>query len=296
MTDPDLTSAPTQAEDDSLPDVYTSEAILYGKNYRRIKNIEWMWSAFESALDEEAYALESRIRDRKFVVNILRRGPTKVFAKSPQFNVPEQIYDAGFARDILLAKEARNFVRRFRFQAEVRARDASARAHADEIADRPVPPSSWKAAVAPFTMQPITYEYVHGRQEIDEAEDFDWAEAMNDLMGESIYKKMLNNFFRENGIEPEEDEEEEQEDEEEQEPEEEIPEPEDESYWDSLNEAIDSVLFSEAEEAIAVYNGDTGILKEIEDGIAGLPIGTEDLLRLMISYAEEARWQQLLTA
>lgn len=275
-----------------LPDVYTSESILLGSHYKRYKQVQWMWSEFEAALEDEIYSKECRIKDRRFVATTLRTGYTKVFAQSPQFNEPDKIFDAMQAKDILFAKEARNLVRKWKFANQVMERSHGVEDYIGSRKGIPISPQDWKSAVAPYVMQPIDYDYVHGKQELDELEDFDWAEAMRDLMGDPAYNRALDRLFGDSYDDEEE---------EGEEPDlaEEVPDDEEgseeddstmgEEYWSHIDGIIDALFPDEvalASDALQLTGN--RLVDRVTAEVCRMPPDTDRLLDRMTLWAEEA--------
>lgn len=176
----------------SLPDENTSEAILYGSQYSWIKSVLWAWDEMEDYLLHKAHNLEGQVMDRKFAYDVLRGNRYLIFARSPPVNDVRQLKDLFTLRSLIRTEVALKKIREYRKQNLAYARKKGIEEYVRGLAGRGISEAEWKAATAPYNMEPITYDYVHGlTPDMLPGEDFDWAEAMTDLMGVESYNRLV---------------------------------------------------------------------------------------------------------
>ena len=84
---------PPAGDSGSLPDINTSEAILYGPAYFRIKSMQWAWDEMEDYLIRKADSLESQIMDREWCYSVMRYNRYLIFARSPPVNDVSKLQD-----------------------------------------------------------------------------------------------------------------------------------------------------------------------------------------------------------
>lgn len=229
----------------SLPDMNTSEAILYGPAYTEIKSIQWAWDEMEEYLLRRADSLDSQIMDREWAFDVITHNKYLIFARSPPVNDPNKLRDLFTLRNLCKVEAGLKKIEEYRNQNIAWGRMKGIEAYVKGMEGRGISESEWKAATASYNDQPISYEYVHGLQPSEmPGEVDDWDEAMRVLMGGKEYDKLIENIFGPDAYEdPEPDEDWEQDDEEEEEE-------EDSFFNDTFYEALDELFTDPIYEAI----------------------------------------------
>ncbi len=224
----------------SLPDMNTSEAILFGSAYSQIKSIQWVWDEMEEYLLRKADSLDSQIMDREWAYDVIRYNKYLIFARSPPVNDPNKLRDLFTLRNLCKTEAGLRKIEEYRNQNIAWGRMKGIEDYVKGMEGRGISESEWKAATASYNDQPITYEYVHGLQPSEmPGEVDDWDEAMRLVMGGKDYDKLIEKIFGPDAYDdPEEDEDWEQEDEEEQEEE------DDPFFDDDFYDAMD-LLFAD---------------------------------------------------
>ncbi len=189
----------------SLPDNNTSEAILYGKAYSWIKSAMWAWDEMMEYLENKANSLESQIIDREWSYKVMRYNPYLIMARSPPVNEVDHLKDLFTLKSLVKVLSGMRKIEQYRRQNLAWARQQGIEQYVGSLSGRGITEAQWKAATASFNMQPINYQsVVNGMSPADmPEEDFDWDEAMRDLMGEDEYERVFNKAL---GIGPEDDE------------------------------------------------------------------------------------------
>ena len=293
----------------SLPDSNTAEAILYGSAYSEIKSILWTWDEISDYLERKAESLESQIMDREWCAEVMRRNPYLIYSRSPPVNEVEHLKDLFTLRQLCKAEAAIRRVEGYRQQNIAWARMKGIEEYVSSLGGRGISESDWKAATSDWNTQPITYAYVKGLAPgVDPDDDFDWNEAMKDLMGRKEYDRMVESifgpdedpwkepeeFFTPNGHEEEETEdgpfEEDVEDDSDEDFEEDEPFEED-SEEDSEEWIVPFVeaMFDDPVSDVTVPPEDDP-WAEISDWIYRSDIDGRGIVDMLIAYAEAARW------
>lgn len=180
----------------SLPDSNTSEAILYGSAYTEIKSILWTWDEISDYLERKAESLESQIMDRDWCAEVLRTNPYLIYSRSPPVNEVEHLKDLFTLRQLCKAEAAIRRVEGYRQQNIAWARMKGIQEYVRGLEGRGISESDWKAATSDWNTQPITFAYVKGLAPgVDPDDDFDWNEALKDLMGRKEYDRMVESIF-----------------------------------------------------------------------------------------------------
>lgn len=242
------TEAPPSMGTGSLPDENTSEAILYGSAYGWIKSAMWAWDEIEDYYCRKITNLYNQLMDRRFCFETLKYNKFLIFARNPPVNNPDHLKDLMTLRELAKAKTAAKKIDEYRRQNLAWARKQGVQEYVRSLAGRGISEAEWKAATASYNMAPITYDWVHGITDDFDDEDFDWGEAMEDLMGEKAYNALVDkmtrgervppfmdpNFDRRIGRHIGNEDENEEEDEE--------PEVEEDPYWSSLTMVIEIIF------------------------------------------------------
>ena len=183
-------------ESGSLPDSNTSEAILYGPAYSRIKSMLWAWDEMEEYLTRKADSLDGQIMDRKWAYDVMRYNRYMIFARSPPVNGVDRLNDLFTLRSVCKCIAGIHKINEYRRQNIAWARMKGISQYVSSMAGRGISESEWKAATASYNNEPITYDYVHGlKQSMMPGEIFDWGEAMKDLMGDAEYDALVRKIF-----------------------------------------------------------------------------------------------------
>ena len=187
---------PDKEDTGSLPDMNTSEAILYGPAYTRIKSMLWAWDEMEDYLINKADSLESQIMDREWAHEVVRYNRYLIFARSPPVNDPNKLRDLFTLRSLCKCVAGLRKIDEYRRQNKAWARMIGPDNYVQGMKGRGISEAEWKAATASYNNEPITYDYVHGlRPSILPGEVFDWNEAMRDLMGGEEYDSLVKKIF-----------------------------------------------------------------------------------------------------
>lgn len=188
------TEAPPIAGSGSLPDENTSEAILYGSAYGWIKSAMWAWDEIENYYYHKLQNLRNQLMDRRFCHEVLTHNRYLIFARNPPVNNPNHLKDLMTLRELCRTKVALGKIDPYRRQNQAWARKQGIQEYVRSMAGRGISEAEWKAATASYNMAPINYNYVHGITE-DVEDDFDWAEAMADLMGIKEYNALVDKMM-----------------------------------------------------------------------------------------------------
>ncbi len=265
----------------SLPDMNTSEAILFGPAYTKIKSINWVWDEMEEYLLRRADSLDSQIMDREWAYDVLMHNKYLIFARSPPVNDPNKLRDLFTLRNLCKVESGLKKVEEYRNQNIAWGRMKGIEAYVKGMEGRGISESEWKAATASYNDKPISYEYVHGLQPSDiPGEVDDWDKAMRLLMGGKEYDKLIENIFGPDAYEdPEPDEDWEQDEEEEEE--EENP-----FFNDAFYDAMDEVFsdpVSDAINSLKIADDECSICADYWERMDSDDLLTIDIL---IAYAE----------
>lgn len=265
----------------SLPDMNTSEAILYGPAYTKIKSINWVWDEMEEYLLRRADSLDSQIMDREWAYDVLMHNKYLIFARSPPVNDPNKLRDLFTLRSLCKVEAGLKKVEEYRNQNIAWGRMKGIEAYVKGMEGRGISESEWKAATASYNDKPISYEYVHGLQPSDmPGEVDDWDKAMRLLMGGKEYDKLIENIFGPDAYEdPEPDEDWEQDEEEEEEE-------EDPFFNDAFYDAMDEVFsdpVSDAINSLKIADDECSICADYWERMDSDDLLTIDIL---IAYAE----------
>ena len=265
----------------SLPDMNTSEAILFGPAYTKIKSINWVWDEMEEYLLRRADSFESQIMDREWAYDVLMHNKYLIFARSPPVNDPNKLRDLFTLRNLCKVEAGLKKVEEYRNQNIAWGRMKGIEAYVKGMEGRGISESEWKAATASYNDKPISYEYVHGLQPSDmPGEVDDWDKAMRLLMGGKEYDKLIENIFGPDAYEdPEPDEDWEQDEEEEEEE-------EDPFFNDAFYEAMDEVFsdpVSDAINSLKIADDECSICADYWERMDSDDLLTIDIL---IAYAE----------
>ncbi len=265
----------------SLPDMNTSEAILFGPAYTKIKSINWVWDEMEEYLLRRADSLDSQIMDREWAYDVLMHNKYLIFARSPPVNDPNKLRDLFTLRNLCKVEAGLKKVEEYRNQNIAWGRMKGIEAYVKGMEGRGISESEWKAATASYNDKPISYEYVHGLQPSDmPGEVDDWDKAMRLLMGGKEYDKLIENIFGPDAYEdPEPDEDWEQDEEEEEEE-------EDPFFNDAFYDAMDEVFsdpVSDAIDSLKIADDECSICADYWERMDSDDLLTIDIL---IAYAE----------
>ncbi len=265
----------------SLPDMNTSEAILFGPAYTKIKSINWVWDEMEEYLLRRADSLDSQIMDREWAYDVLMHNKYLIFARSPPVNDPNKLRDLFTLRNLCKVEAGLKKVEEYRNQNIAWGRMKGIEAYVKGMEGRGISESEWKAATASYNDKPISYEYVHGLQPSDmPGEVDDWDKAMRLLMGGKEYDKLIENIFGPDAYEdPEPDEDWEQDEEEEEEE-------EDPFFNDAFYDAMDEVFsdpVSDAINSLKIADDECSICADYWERMDSDDLLTIDIL---IAYAE----------
>ena len=265
----------------SLPDMNTSEAILFGPAYTKIKSINWVWDEMEEYLLRRADSLDSQIMDREWAYDVLMHNKYLIFARSPPVNDPNKLRDLFTLRNLCKVEAGLKKVEEYRNQNIAWGRMKGIEAYVKGMEGRGISESEWKAATASYNDKPISYEYVHGLQPSDmPGEVDDWDKAMRLLMGGKEYDKLIENIFGPDAYEdPEPDEDWEQDEEEEEEE-------EDPFFNDAFYDAMDEVFsdpVSDAIDSLKIADDECSICADYWERMDSDDLLTIDIL---IGYAE----------
>lgn len=265
----------------SLPDMNTSEAILFGPAYTKIKSINWVWDEMEEYLLRRADSLDNQIMDREWAYDVLMHNKYLIFARSPPVNDPNKLRDLFTLRNLCKVEAGLKKVEEYRNQNIAWGRMKGIEAYVKGMEGRGISESEWKAATASYNDKPISYEYVHGLQPSDmPGEVDDWDKAMRLLMGGKEYDKLIENIFGPDAYEdPEPDEDWEQDEEEEEEE-------EDPFFNDAFYDAMDEVFsdpVSDAINSLKIADDECSICSDYWERMDSDDLLTIDIL---IAYAE----------
>ena len=187
---------PPAGDSGSLPDINTSEAILYGPAYFRIKSMQWAWDEMEDYLIRKADSLESQIMDREWCYSVMRYNRYLIFARSPPVNDVSKLQDLFTLRSLCKCVAGLKKIDEYRKQNNAWARMKGTQNYVENMKGRGISEAEWKAATASYNNEPITYDYVHGlRPSMIPGEIFDWNEAMRDLMGGKEFDSLVSKIF-----------------------------------------------------------------------------------------------------
>ena len=196
MTFPFQESESSPEGSGSLPDINTSEAILYGPAYFRIKSMLWAWDEMEDYLLKKADSLESQIMDREWCYEVMRYNRYLIFARSPPVNDVSKLRDLFTLRSLCKCVAGLRKIDEYRKQNKAWARMKGTENYVKGMEGRGISESEWKAATASYNNEPITYDYVHGlKPSMIPGEVFDWNEAMRDLMGGKEFDSLVQKIF-----------------------------------------------------------------------------------------------------
>ncbi len=191
-----LTAEQPVNDSGSLPDINTSEAILYGPAYFRIKSIQWAWDEMEDYLIRKADSLESQIMDREWCHSVVRYNRYLIFARSPPVNDVSKLKDLFTLRSLCKCVAGLRKIDEYRRQNKAWARMKGTQNYVENMEGRGISEAEWKAATASYNNEPITYDYVHGlRPSMIPGEIFDWNEAVRDLMGGKEFDSLVARIF-----------------------------------------------------------------------------------------------------
>lgn len=199
MTDEQESFAYFQQESELLPDTNTAQAISYGPAYDDMIGIMWAWDSMEDHLMQVSQSLESQLMDRAWCAEVLRRNRYMIFARSPPVNEVEHLKDLQRLRQLCKVQAALHKIDEYRQKNIAWARMQGIKQYVDSLKGTGISESRWKASTSEWNTRPINYFNVNNPVEVT-GDDFDWDEALKDLMGEKSYAKLVKSM----GLAPEE--------------------------------------------------------------------------------------------
>jgi len=174
-----------------LPDESTSEAILYGPAYSWVKNALWLWDEMDYYLRKKADSLESQINDREWAYHVMTHNPYLINARSPPVNEVSKLRDLRTLRSLVKCETAVSMIDRYRRQNIAWARMKGIERYVQGREGMGISESEWSAATAPFSMEPISFDSVHGIGPSTYApEDVDIRQVMTEILGEEEYRAL----------------------------------------------------------------------------------------------------------
>ncbi|MBE6526317.1 MAG: hypothetical protein E7Z63_00895 [Thermoplasmata archaeon] len=185
--DPETQDPMVSIDSGALPDSNTAEAILYGKEYSKIKTMMWAWDEMEDHLYRRSQALESEIIDRDFAYMVLTKNRHLINSRSPPFNEVNKIKDLFTLNELVRVETGIKKIQEYRRQNQTWGRKRGIEEYVASLSGKGISPADWKNATAKYNMAPITFDYVHGNVETED--DVDWALGMRLLLGDEEFEK-----------------------------------------------------------------------------------------------------------
>ena len=173
-----------------LPDTNTAQAISYGPAYDDMIGIMWAWDSMEDHLMQVSQSLESQLMDRQWCYEVLKRNRYLIFARSPPVNEVQHLRDLQTLRQLCKVQAALHKIDEYRQKNIAWARMQGIKQYVDGLKGTGISESRWKASTSEWNTRPINYYNVNNPVEVT-GDDFDWDEALKDLMGEKSYEKLV---------------------------------------------------------------------------------------------------------
>lgn len=193
MTDEQDSFTFFQQESELLPDLNTAQAISFGPAYEEMTGIMWAWDSMEDHLMQVSQSLESQLMDRAWCAEVLRRNRYMIFARSPPVNEVQHLRDLQTLRQLCKVQAALHKIDEYRQKNIAWARMQGIKQYVDGLKGTGISESRWKASTSEWNTRPINYFNVNNPVEVT-GDDFDWDEALKDLMGEKSYAKLVKNM------------------------------------------------------------------------------------------------------
>ena len=193
MTDEQDSFSFFQQESELLPDPNTAQAIAYGPAYDEMTGIMWAWDSMEDHLMQVSQSLESQLMDRAWCAEVLRRNRFMIFARSPPVNEVQHLRDLQTLRQLCKVQAALHKIDEYRQKNIAWARMQGIKQYVDGLKGTGISESRWKASTSEWNTRPINYYNVNNPVEVT-GDNFDWDEALKDLMGEKSYAKLVKNM------------------------------------------------------------------------------------------------------
>lgn len=174
-----------------LQDENTSEAIVFGPAYSWIKNVMWIWDEIEDYLRNKADSLEGQISDREWAYHVMMHNPYLINARSPPVNEPNRINDLFILRSLVKCLAAIEKIGGYRKQNVAWARMKGVERYVRGMEGRGITEAEWGSANSMLSMDPVTYDNVHGLSDFEiPEEDVDLERVMEDILGPEEYKAL----------------------------------------------------------------------------------------------------------
>ena len=188
-------------ESELLPDSNTAQAITYGSAYPVMMDILWAWDAMEDHLVRTSQALESKLMDRAWCLDVLRRDRYLIFAQSPPVNEVEHLKDLQTLRQLCKVQAALHKIDEFRQKNIAWGRMQGTKEYVAGLEGQGISESKWKASTSEWNTRPINYNNVNHPYETTD-DDIEWAEAYRDLIGAKNYDKLVRKLNLEDEVGP----------------------------------------------------------------------------------------------
>ncbi len=177
-------------ESELLPDTNTAQAISYGPAYDEMIGIMWAWDSMEDHLMQVSQSLESQLMDRAWCYEVLKKNRYLIFARSPPVNEVQHLRDLQTLRQLCKVQAALHKIDEYRQKNIAWARMQGIKQYVNGLKGTGISESRWKASTSEWNTRPINYYNVNNPVEVT-GDDFDWDEALKDLMGEKSYDKLV---------------------------------------------------------------------------------------------------------
>lgn len=149
-----------------IPDETTSEAILYGTQYKFAKSSKFYWDMVEDVLNTELAGLRRRLIDPSFCAYVLRYRRDLIFASEPAVNHPRQVQDLRTLAEIVKRGSALRDLAIRRKKNLLYAKMIGISEYSETIKDK-ISESEWKSATIAYD-EPIDFETIRALQDGDE--------------------------------------------------------------------------------------------------------------------------------
>lgn len=180
-------------ESELLPDPNTAQAIAFGPAYEDMAGIMWAWDAMEDHLMQTSQSLESQLMDRAWCYEVLKKNRYLIFARSPPVNEVQHLRDLQTLRQLCKVQAALHKIDEYRDKNVAWARMQGIKQYVGSMKGTGISESRWKASTSEWNTRPINYYNVNNPVEVT-GDNFDWDEALKDLMGDKSYNKLVKNM------------------------------------------------------------------------------------------------------
>lgn len=144
---------------DPIPDDNTSEAIVYGSQYKFAKSSKYFWDETEDVMDKEIVKLMRKIKDPEFALYVVRNRPDMIWANNPPVPEPDKIRDLWTLRQIIGWGTGKELLDVYRRENKLYAMMMGVSEYTSKLMEGEVSQSMWASATTGL-IEPIDYESV----------------------------------------------------------------------------------------------------------------------------------------